>query len=158
MEAKDHSTSYGVFKPVGSVVVSFPSAADADAATADLSAAGIGASDITRYSPEEMTAQVEHDLANASALSGVGQELNLVRAHGELARQGSSFLVVKASDQDLIDSVAEIAVRHHASRAQRYGRLLIEELISVGVSDKQVAESNDKGLDAQTPSSREKAE
>lgn len=155
MAVKDHTTAYGVFKPVGSVVVSFPTAADTDAAAGSLASAGFTADAITRYSPEQMSAQVAHDLANAGPLSGIGQELNLVRAHGELASKGSSFLVVESPDQDAADRIAEIALRHNASRAQLYGRLLIEELIPVGHSDKQVAESNDRGLDAQTRSSRE---
>jgi hypothetical protein len=148
--------AYGVFKPVGRIVVALPSEADCHAAEAALQRAGFTDDDIDVYTPAQMVAQVEHDLAHASALAGIGQELNLIKAHGELARQGSSFLVVRASGQQAADTIAEIARRCHASRAQRYGSLLIEELIPVGASDHQEAESNDRGLDAQTRSGDER--
>ena len=155
MTEADRSHAYGVFKPVGHVVVAFPTAPDAHAAQDALLAAGFTRDDITVYSPQQMLAQVTQDLARASSLAGVGQELNLVKAHGELARQGSSFLVVRAGNQDAADRIAAVALRFHASRAQRYGTMLIEELIPVGGSDRQVAESSDRGLDAQTRSGNE---
>lgn len=148
--------SYGVFKPVGHVIVAFPSEADCHAAEAALRRAGFTDDEITSYSPAQMVAQVEQDIARASLLAGIGQELNLVKAHGELARQGSSFLVVRSPDQESADKIAAIALRCHAQRAQRYGSLLIEELIPVGATDQQVAESNDRGLDAQTLSGDER--
>jgi len=156
-DAHRSSHAYGVFKPVGHVIVAFPSAEDAQDASAALLAADFGEDDITAYSPDQMIAQAEQDLAQASTLAGIGQELNLVKAHRDLARQGSSFLVVRAPKQAAADQVAEIALKHHASRAQRYGTLMIEELIPVGGSEKQVAESNDRGLDAQTRSGHESA-
>ncbi|MEP6875514.1 MAG: hypothetical protein ABI887_14230 [Burkholderiales bacterium] len=119
--------------------------------------AGFADEDLRVYTPAQMLAQVDDDLTNASSLAGLGQELNLVKAHGELARQGHSFLVVRARDQDAADMVTEIALRCHASRAQRYGSLLIEELIPVGTSNQQVAESSDLGLDAQTASGHERS-
>jgi len=148
--------TFGVFKPVGHVVVALPT--EADRHTAELTLAGAGFADdaITVYSPAQMIAQVEDNLAHASALAGLGQELNLVKAHGALARLGHHFLVVRAPDQQAADTIAEIAGRCHASRAQRYGSLLIEELIPVGASDHQVAESSDRGLDAQTQSGDER--
>jgi hypothetical protein len=155
-EDKFH-TAYGVFKPVGHVVISFPSVEDCDHAVAALLDAGFSAGDVTRYTPEKMLAQVEADLARASPLSGIGQEINLIKAHGELARQGSHFLVVRASGQAEIDKVTTVAANCHASRAQRYGSLVIEELIQVGDSDHQVAESTDRGLDAQTPTGEQDA-
>lgn len=157
MTEASRSRSYGVFKPVGHVIVAFPSDAECRDAGAALFAAGFADEDITAYTPARMLAQVEQDLAHASTLAGIGQELNLVRAHGELARRGSSFLVVRARNQQAADTIAETALRFHAVRAQRYGSLLIEELIPVGASDQQVAESGDRGLDAQTRSGSERA-
>lgn len=149
--------AYGVFKPVGHVVVTLPSGTDRRAAQTALLRAGFLDEDITTYTPEEMIEQVDADLAQASLLAGIGQELNLVRAHRDLARQGSHFLVVRARDPHEVTQVAEIARNFHASRAQRYGALMIEELIPVGASERQVAESNDRGLDAQTRSGDENA-
>lgn len=158
MTDTSHPQSYGVFKPVGHIVIAFPSAVDCREADTALLQAGFVADDIVAYSSQDMLAQTETDLANASGLAAIGQELNLVKAHRALAQQGSCFLVVRARDEHEADQVAEIALRCNASRAQRYGSLLIEELIPVGGSERQVAESNDRGLDAQTRSGTETAQ
>ncbi|HEY4067543.1 MAG TPA: hypothetical protein VGM74_11645 [Burkholderiaceae bacterium] len=158
MNAVQRPQAYGVFKPVGHVIVALPSENDRDDAVAGLLQAGFVAEDIHAYTPSEMIAQADDEIAHASALAGVGQELNLVKAHRELAQQGSSFLVVRAHDTHEAEQIAEVATRCHASRAQRYGSLVIEELIPVGGSQRQVAESTDRGLDAQTRSGHEKAQ
>ena len=151
------SHAYGVFKPVGHVLVALPTDVEAEYAQAALNAAGFGPDDVAAYTPAQMIAQVDADLAHAGTLAGVGQELNLVIAHRELARRGVHFLLVRSRDQRAADIIAEIAVQCRALRAQRYGNFLIEELIPVGGSDGQVAESTDRGLDAQTVSGREHA-
>jgi hypothetical protein len=46
--------AYGVFKPVGHVVVAFPSEAASRDAGAALSSAGFVAEDITAYTPAQM--------------------------------------------------------------------------------------------------------
>jgi len=155
MQLSDHPQSFGVFKPVGHVIVSFPPQSDMQAAVEALSKAGFGSDDITAYTPDEMRAQADVDIDQAGVLAGIGQELNLVKAHRELAEKGHSFLVVRAPKDEQSSQVAEISKRFHASRAQKYGRLMIEELIEVGTGEVQVAESPDRGLDAQTPSGHE---
>jgi hypothetical protein len=157
MNADQRPQAYGVFKPVGHVIVALPSENARDDAVAGLLRAGFMAADIHAYSPSEMIAQVDDELAHASGLAGIGQELNLVKAHRELALQGSNFLVVRARDAHEADQIADVALQCHASRAQRYGSFVIEELIPVGGSEKQVAESTDRGLDAQTTSGHERA-
>lgn len=145
----------GVFNPVGHVVASFPSARDVDEAVDALARSGFSGQDVARYSPEQMKAQVEREIADASPIAAIGQELNLVKAHGALADKGYHFLVVNAPKDEQAQEVAEIARRFHAERAQRYGRFIIEELIEEGPEEQQVFESPDRGLDAQTPSGRE---
>ena len=154
MQSGEHPSTLGAFKPVGHVVIAFPQDVDLDAAQTALMEAGRPADAIVRMSPAQMIAQADHDLANASPIAAVGQELNLVRAHRDLAASGHSFFVVAARDDD-VEKVAEVARRFHAARAQRYGRFIIEELIEVGSDEKQVSESPDRGLDAQTVSGQE---
>jgi hypothetical protein len=154
MQSGEHPSTLGAFKPVGHVVIAFPKDVDLDAAQRALMEAGRPADAIVRMSSEQMIAQADHDLATASPIAAVGQELNLVRTHRELAASGHSFFVVAARG-DNVESVAEVARRFHATRAQRYGRFIIEELIDVGSDEKQVSESPDRGLDAQTVSGRE---
>ncbi len=156
MDVQSH-LSFGVFKPVGHVLISFPSAAQAEAAVQALVRLGLGLDEaaIHRWSDREMTLQIDHQLEHASPLAAVGQELNLIKAHRALAEQGYHFLAVPASDDASAARVAECVKPLAAERAQYYGRFLIEELISHSGDPPQVAESPARGLDAQTPSGQE---
>lgn len=149
MNRIDRPEAYGVFKPVGHVIASFPTDVDARGARDALLAVGFEASAIVSYTPAQMKEQADTDIDQAGVLAGVGQELNLVRAHRELALQGYSFLVVKAPSDDDAQRVADVATRFNANRAQKYGRLMIEELIDRS-RDNQVNESPELGLDAQS--------
>jgi len=145
-----HPTSFGVFKPVDHVLMSFATTAQSDAAVQALRDAGFAESEISRYSDAEMQTQAEADIGNASSMASLGQELNLVKAHLVLALQGQSFVVVRADKDEQVQQVAEVAASQHATRAQHYGALLIEELVAPGTSARQTAESPDRGLDTQT--------
>jgi hypothetical protein len=155
MDKHNPPTSHGVFKPVGHVVISFPSAQDQQQATHALRAMGLVDNDVTPYSADEMKRQADTDLQRATALASMGQELNLVKAQGELAALGYHFLVVHAADDGLARRVADTARPFGAERAQYYGNFVIEDLIEHADDEPQVAESPDRGLDAQTPSGRE---
>lgn len=155
MKSTDRPEAFGVFKPVGHVIVSLPSAADAQGAYDALLSDGFDTSEVVFYTPEEMKRQAEIDIENAGMLASLGQELNLVKSHRDLAEKGHSFLVVRAPKDEQAQRVADISRRFNASRAQSYGHLLIEELIEVGSGEKQVGESPDRGLDAQTVSGNE---
>jgi hypothetical protein len=156
MNKSDRPETFGVFMPVGHVVASFPTADDmAAAANALTGEGGFLAEEVVRYSPEQMKAQVDHDVANASPLASLGQELNLVKAHRALAERGYSFLVVHAPKDDQTERVVQIAKRFNAERAQKYGRFVIEELIEQRDDLSQTFESPARGLDAQTLSGKE---
>ena len=146
-----HPTSFGVFKPVGHVLMAFASTSDADQASAALLEAGFSAADIRRYSAEEMLLQANEDIRNAEPLASLGQELNLVKAQREQALAGQCFVLVHAPQDEQVARVTALAQQHHASGAQLYGRLVIEELLPVGTDSQQVAESPDRGLDLQRP-------
>ena len=155
MEEGSRNKAFGVFKPVGYIVASFRSEEDMARASAALQDAGFGADAQRRYSAVEMLRQADIDIQQASPLASVGQELNLVKAHRELARQGQCFLVVHAPSGEQTEKVAAVMRANHATRAQKYGTLMIEELVEVGSDQTQVAESPDRGLDSQTVSGRE---
>jgi hypothetical protein len=155
VQQAERPAAFGVFKPVGYTILSFPPSAPVDDAAEALEAGGSPPADLIRYSPEAMQRQAETDIAHASPLAGVGQELNLVKAHLALARQGHSFLAVRTPDDATVERIKRVAERFGAARAQRYGTLVIEELIEVGTTDRQSADTPDRGLDAQTLSGRE---
>ena len=132
---------------VGRVIVSFPPPADMQGALAALLDAGFTDDDVIVFSAEQMERQARLDIANAGMLASIGQDLNLMKADLERAEQGSTFLVVRSANDDTAAAVAGIAARFGASRAQKYGRLLIEELLTSGSGEHQVFESGDRGLD-----------
>ena len=91
MTPNDRPEAYGVFKPVGHVIVALPTEADARGAMNALIGDGFAPTDIVSYTPEQMRRQADIDIEQAGVLAGIGQELNLVKAHRELAIKGNSF-------------------------------------------------------------------
>lgn len=147
MDKTDPPESFGVFKPVGHIVIAYPVAGDPVAAISYLLALGFAAAALVRYTPQQMMAQVDRELPAASPLASLGQELNLIKAHRALAERGCSFLVVHAPDDAQAGQVATVARATGAVAAQRYGRFIVEELIAAPAGQAQIAESPDRGLD-----------
>ena len=139
--------SFGVFKPVGHVVVTFRAAAEQLAAMRSLTDLRFSQAALVCYTPDEMIAQVDAEIAKASPIAAIGQDLNLIKSHRELAAAGCSFLVVHAPDDADVEKVTAVAVRLNAVAAQRYGRFITEELIDTGTPGHQTFESPDTGLD-----------
>lgn len=129
MDKQDAPEAYGVFKPVGHVLMAFKTGDDQQAAARALADAGFAAKDVVAYSSEEMLRQSERQIENAGPLASLGQEKNLVKRHRELAAEGHSFLVVFAPEREQTERVTEVATTCHALLAQKYGQMLIEELI-----------------------------
>jgi hypothetical protein len=154
MDEEEH-TSFGVFKPVGHTVISFPGADQAAEARKALGRLGIASNGIVSYTDGEMLSQIERDIHAASPLASIGQEMNLVLAHKALAEEGYHWLIVPTPDDELARQVAACVKPLGAERAQLYGHFIIEELITHADAPPQVAESPDRMLDAATPSGRE---
>jgi len=71
VDPAEEELSFGVFQPLGHLVISFPDAASADAASNALAAVGVEGADIVRrYSDQEMLTQIDRDLQRASPLAG----------------------------------------------------------------------------------------
>ena len=153
MNDSNSQTAYGVFKPVGHVLASFPTEDDARSAVQALKEAGFP--QVAFYPADEVRERAERDIANAGMLASIGQELNLVKQQCELAREGHPFVSVLAPEDDAARRVADIVARYNADRAQKFGRLIIEELIEPGSGQRQANESPDTGLDPQTHSGNE---
>ena len=153
MNDNNSQTAYGVFKPVGHVLASFPTERDARSAVAALQEAGFP--EVSFYPAEEVRQRAERDIANAGVLASIGQELNLVKQQRDLAEEGHPFVSVLAPEADAARRAADIVARYNADRAQKFGRLIIEELIEPGSGQRQAKESPDTGLDPQTHSGNE---
>jgi hypothetical protein len=153
MNENNSQTAYGVFKPVGHVLASFPTERDARSAVDALKEAGFP--DVAYYSADEVRERAERDIERAGVLATIGQELNLVKQQRDLAREGHPFVSVLAEQDDAARRAADIVARYNADRAQKYGHLIIEELIEPGTGQRQAKESPDTGLDPQTRSGNE---
>jgi hypothetical protein len=153
MNNSNSQTAYGVFKPVGHVLASFPNERDARSAVAALQQAGFA--NVAFYSAREVLERAERDIANSGVLANIGQELNLVKQQRDLAEEGHPFVSVLAERDDEARRAGDIVARYNADRAQKFGRLIIEELIEPGTGQRQARESPDTGLDPQTRSGHE---
>jgi hypothetical protein len=129
--------SFGIFKPVGWIVIALRTEEDLRSMHTTLQANGFGPEALVEYSPQEMLAQIDSELPNAGALAEFGQELKIVKAHRVLAENGCSFLVVRAVDDAWAQRVADQVQRLGAPTAQRYGHLIIEELTERSASEVQ---------------------
>ena len=154
MDKSNPPVSFGVFKPVDHILLSLKSAELAQAVSAKLLDDGFSRGDLTNYTPQEMVRQVDAQVTTASPLASVGQDLNLILAHRALAEQGCSFLVVHAPKSDQIERVRNIANTMGATTAQRYGSLIVEELMDAQTESHQVFESPDRGLDVESNEQR----
>jgi hypothetical protein len=147
MDKNNPPTSFGVFKPVGHTVIGLASASALAKTTSLLQSKGFGTTSLIVYTPKEMVEQCDSDLLSAGVLAEIGQDLNMVKAHRELALSGASFLVVYAPDagqQELVDSVIE---EIKPIMAQRYGRLITEDLVKRPEGQTQRPESPETGID-----------
>jgi hypothetical protein len=131
MTKADHPQSFGAFKPVGHVVLAMPDDERAAAAASALRAAGFEAEDILQYTAAEEDDEMDRMLADAAAggVAGFGYEVSLMRRYQELAKEGASWLIVYAPEDDKASRVAEVARTHGALMAEKYHRLVIEDLI-----------------------------
>lgn len=131
MTKSDHPQSFGAFKPVGHVVVAMPDDVKAAAAVQALRAAGFEAEDILEYTAAEEDDEMDRMLADADAtgLAGFGYEVSLMRRYQELAREGASWLIVFAPEDDRAYKVADTVKEHGAVMAEKYHRLAIEDLL-----------------------------
>jgi tRNA A58 N-methylase Trm61 len=131
MTKADYPQSFGAFKPVGHVVVAMPDDERAAAAVRELRAAGFEAEDILEYTAAEEDDEMDRMLADATAngVAGFGYEVSLMRRYQELAREGASWLIVFAPDSEQASRVAEVTRTHGALIAEKYHRLVIEDLI-----------------------------
>ena len=153
MNDNNSQTAYGVFKPVGHVLASFPTERDARSAVEALKQAGFP--NVAFYPASEVLERAERDIRNSGVLANIGQELNLVKQQRDLAGEGHPFVSVLAPEDDAARRAADIVARYNADRAQKFGRLIIEELIEPGTGQRQAKESPDTGLDPQTRSGNE---
>ncbi|NML19192.1 hypothetical protein [Azohydromonas caseinilytica] len=121
--------SFGAFKPVGHVVVAFPDDQAAQQAARDLRDLGLGPEDILFYTGDEEGREMRELLDGVSGTAEFGHEIVLMRRYAELAREGCGWLIVFAPEDEQAMRVAEVARHHGARMAERYHRLVVEDML-----------------------------
>lgn len=129
MTKADHPQSLGAFKPVGHVVVAMPDDASAVQATQALREQGFEADDILAYTAAEEDDEMDRMLRHTSDFAGFGYEVTLMRRYKELASRGASWLIVFAPEDEQAARVVGAVRRHGALLAEKYHRLVIEDLL-----------------------------
>lgn len=122
-------TSFGVFKPVGWLMVGFPMQAQADVLVGALQGAGWSSAEVLHFKPRESVSELRAMVDNAGSMAGFGYEITLLRRYLALAEEGYCWLLVKAGDADKAAAATAVARECGARLAVHYRTLTVEELI-----------------------------
>jgi tRNA A58 N-methylase Trm61 len=129
MTKDDRAETFGVFSPVGHVVVALPDDASAKAAAQALRDAGFEDDDILEYTAQEESQQMAQRLDGITGTAEFGHEVVLMRKYKELAERGCGWLVVYAPEKERCEKVVEVARQHGALLAEKYHRMVVEDLL-----------------------------
>lgn len=129
LTAETVPTSFGVFKPVGYVMLGLPNERPLDTLIDALHAGGWARADVLHFTPRETVPELEAMLENAGPMAGFGYEITLLRRYLDLARQGHRWILVKVDDVEHAAHAADIARSCGATLAVHYRTLTVEELI-----------------------------
>ena len=121
--------SFGVFAPVGYLVLGFPGEAEAAKARAALLTGGYEDDEVMAFSSQDVIADIEKTRDDVSLLAYIGAELGHQKQHLECAKQGCAFLVVYAPTEAETARAINVARRFGARLAHKYNRLTVEEII-----------------------------
>lgn len=129
MSKQEVPMTLGAFDPVGHVVIAFESDEHAERAAQALLDDGFYEDDIVRFTASEEASTMTDMLTRTSGIAEFGFEAVLMRRYRQLAAEGCGWLVVFAPETVRAERVADIARQHGARIAERYRRLVIEDLI-----------------------------
>ena len=120
----------GAFYPTGHSIVMFPDSGDAARIGRMLVEQQVVSGDEIYLLPaEQVLAQISPTVAEAdNPLPSAGTEGAVVRALTKLAREGHAGLLVETPDEEAAERVMTVVRTVPYSIAQRYRRLVIEDL------------------------------
>ena len=129
VDIDDLPTSFGVFKPVGHVMVGLPTQGQTDTLVSALLAAGWASAEVRQFTPRDSVAELQALVDEAGPMAGFGYEITLLRRYLALAQEGQCWLLVKVSGTEQAAQAAELARERGATLAVHYRLLAVEELI-----------------------------
>jgi hypothetical protein len=124
------STFGGAFYPTGYSMVMFPNADDANRVGHQLIDRGFSGAEIYLIPPKTMLSQISPTVRDDadSPLPSAGTDGATVRAYTQLARDGHTGLLVKTENRNAAERLMEVVRTVPYSVAERYCRLVIEDL------------------------------
>lgn len=119
----------GAFYPTGYSMVMFPSEEDARTVGKQLIDSGFSGDEVYFVPASTVLSQITPTVTDAdNPLPSAGTDSATVRAYTKLAREGHTALLVHTQDDDARDRMMAIVASKPYSIAQRYRRLVIEDL------------------------------
>jgi hypothetical protein len=128
-QAADLPTSFGVFKPVGHVMIGLPTQMQLNALVAALQGKQWPPSALRQFSPVESADELQAMIDHAGFASSAGYEITLLHRYLSLTQAGYRWLLVQVANNDSAAAAADIARQCGATLALHYRTLTIEELI-----------------------------
>jgi hypothetical protein len=129
VDIDDLPTSFGVFKPVGHVMVGLPTQGQTDTLVSALLAAGWASAEVRQFTPRDSVTELQALVDEAGPMAGFGYEITLLRRYLALAQEGQCWLLVKVSGTEQAAQAAELARERGATLAVHYRLLTVEDLI-----------------------------
>lgn len=96
----DVPTSFGVFKPVGCLMVGLPTQALAAGLVEALHGAGWPGGEVLHFTPRESLAEPKVMVENAGSMAGFGCGITLLRRYVGLAKIGYRWVLAKVDGVD----------------------------------------------------------
>jgi hypothetical protein len=122
-------TQFGVFYPLGHVVVALQSRDDAERMRQLLLDGGYDERDVTLWDSSQVATGARELLQSASIIARIfGAELDAMHKHIELADAGYTFLVAYSPTDLDTKRLMNVARRFRYTLAQKYDRFSITEL------------------------------
>jgi len=130
MDKEMLSSIGGVFYPTGHSIVMFPDSEDALKIGRALVARQVATGDEVYVIPsDQVLAQISPTVSDAdNPLPSAGTEGAVVRALTQLAREGHAALLVRTPNEEAAEQMMAVVRTVPYSMAQRYRRLVIEDL------------------------------
>ena len=122
-------TMGGVFYPTCHMFLMFPSRDDAHKASQALLDDGYTGESISFVTPAQIQERIGPTIGDADMqMPSAGTEADTVRMYTQLASQGHHALMVHAPKAEQSEHIMDVLKSHTISYAQKYRRLVIEDL------------------------------
>ncbi|ADJ28909.1 hypothetical protein [Nitrosococcus watsonii] len=124
------TTDFGIFYPIGYLVVAFPKQEDAQRVQQDLMTGGYEEADCELYTCKEVIAKAESNLEESRGgfLSRLSWSDKAIRIHLDAAEDGATFLLIYAPGDTDSERAMNVIRRGPFEFAHLYRRFTIEEL------------------------------